>query len=126
MPTVTQDPDRPNIWHLELSSAEHGRLVSLGEQPGRKIASTAAEGLGLGRFVPVDTKPDGSPAANTRWRTSHRNRRAALQVLADALEDLLTPGRLVAMQAIVDAWGSEEPPGEAELAVRFRDARPGV
>ncbi len=97
MPVVSQHPTRPEIWHLTLSNAEHARLLSLGHEAGRFIASTASETLGLGRFVALDpSDPD------TEWRTSHRNSEAAFLVLADSIGFLLAPQNQGAVRSIID------------------------
>ncbi len=130
MPTVTQHPDRPNIWHLNLTSAERGRLVALNQVSGNLMASSVSETLGLGKFVPVDTDESGEPVEDTLWRTSHRNAEAEFAVLADALEYLLKPGNVADMRLIADQITAsrddpETVPGLSmdEIAVRFNAAR---
>ncbi len=130
MSTVTQHPDRPNIWHLEISTAEHNRLDALDNESGRLIASSVSDTLGLGRFVPLDTNDQGDPIGNTRWRTSHRNAEAELVLLGQAIDDLLAPGNAAAMAGIADAITAnrDDPenvpgPSMAEIAVLFNTAR---
>ncbi len=129
MPTVTRHSTRPDVWHLNLTSAERGRLVALDQVSGNLMASTASTTLGLGKFVPVDTDPDGEPVEDTLWRTSHRSAQAEFLILADALEDLLKPGNVSKMRPIADqiTAGRDDPeaPGlsEDEIAVLFNEAR---
>ncbi len=131
MSTVTQDPDRFHIWHLELSNAEHNRLDALDNESGRLIASSASDALGLGRFQPLDTNDQGQPIGNTRWRTSHRNAEAEFIVLGQAIDDLLAPGNAASMAgiaAVITANRNDpEIPGlsEDEIAAQFDAARGG-
>jgi hypothetical protein len=123
--TVVQDSIDPNSWILSISNADHNRLTAMGESEGRSIASTASKDLGLSRFVAVNTNDQGNPVGNTRWYVKHTmpHGQEKFTVLADAINDLLAPGRLAAIQAIIAQMRTEKGLSEQEVADLFRTTR---
>jgi len=119
---------------ITITSAEHDRLASLGDSTVRRIVSETTDQIGLGRFVPVNTKADGTPRANTPWFTEHpdnqSNARQALPVLRLRIKWALRNSNQTFMQALVaDVDGVEgedgftiPPISKADQATRWKTA----
>ncbi|MCP4225235.1 MAG: hypothetical protein GY773_18000 [Actinomycetia bacterium] len=117
MATISRRQSRPNIWVLTSTNAEYNRLEALDNSVGRKIASSVCDSLGLGSFNQVD---DDDPSSD--WFTAHRDAEAQLTVLAEAIDDLLAPGNLGKMRALVAATKTAAP-AKTELRRLFNEAR---
>ena len=111
---------------ITITSAEHDRLVSLGDSTVRRIVSETTDQIGLGRFVPVNTNLDGTPRANTPWFTEHPdnqgNARQALPVLRLRIKWALRNSNQTFMQALVADAEAEFPISRAEEATRWKTA----
>ncbi len=114
---------------ITISNAEHTRLVALGDATLRRIVSETTDQIGLGRFVPVNTKADGTPATNTDWFTAHPDNQAnairALPALKARLQFALEPANVTKMRALVkdvDGSDTKQPITDTERAVEWRAA----
>ncbi len=114
---------------ITISNAVHTRLVALGDPTLRRIVSETTDQIGLGRFVPVDTKADGTPATGTDWFTAHPDNQAnairALPALKARLLFALEPTNVTKMRALVkdvDGSDTKQPITDTERAVKWRAA----